>query len=79
MEANDLFQLICRRYERGSIIVTSNQACSEWAERLGDEVLAAAILARLLHHAEVLPINGPSDRRKDRLTLGRVGTMARTS
>jgi DNA replication protein DnaC len=79
VEANYLFQLICRRYERGSVIVTSNKAFSEWAELLGDEVLAAAILDRLLHHAEVLPINGPSYRLKDRLTLGRAGSMARTS
>ncbi len=76
-EANDLFQLICRRYERGSVILTSNKAFSEWAELLGDEVLAAAILDRLLHHAEVLPINGHSYRLKDRLHLPRTGNMAR--
>jgi DNA replication protein DnaC len=79
VEANYLFQLICRRYERGSMIVTSNKAFSEWAELLGDEVLAAAILDRLLHHAEVLPINGPSYRLKDRLSFSRAGSMARTS
>lgn len=77
-EANYLFQLICRRYERGSVILTSNKAFSEWAELLGDEVLAAAILDRLLHHAEVLPINGPSYRLKDRLHLPRAGNMARS-
>jgi DNA replication protein DnaC len=77
-EAHDLFQLICRRYERGSVILTSNKAFSEWAELLGDEVLAAAILDRLLHHAEVLPINGPSYRLKDRLQLPRAGNMARS-
>jgi len=69
MEAHYLFPLSCRRHERGSSIVTSHQACSEWAELLGDEVLAAAILDRLLHYAEVPPINGPSYRLKDRLTL----------
>jgi DNA replication protein DnaC len=79
VEANYLFQLICRRYERGSMIVTSNKAFSEWADLLGDEVLAAAILDRLLHHAEVLPINGPSYRLKDRLSLPRSGSMARAS
>jgi DNA replication protein DnaC len=79
MEANDLFPLICRRYARGSIIVTRNQAFSEWAELLGDEVLAAAILDRLLHQAEGLPINGPSYRLKDRRNLARAGGMTRTS
>ena len=68
-EANSLVQLICHHYERGSVILTSNKAFSEWAELLGDEVLAAAILDRLLHHAEVLPIHGPSYRLKDRLHL----------
>jgi DNA replication protein DnaC len=77
-EANDLFQLICRRYERGSVILTSHKVFSEWAELLGDEVLAAAILDRLLHHAEVLPINGPSYRLKDQLHLPRAGNMARS-
>ena len=53
VEAHYLFHLICRRYERGSMIVTSNKAFSAWADLLGDEVLAAAILDRLLHHASV--------------------------
>jgi DNA replication protein DnaC len=71
--------LLCRRYARGSVIITSPKAFSEWSELLGNEVLAAAILDRLLHHAEVLPINGSSYRLKDRLTLARAGGMARTS
>jgi DNA replication protein DnaC len=79
VEANYLFQLICRRYERGSVIVTSHKAFSEWAELLGDAVLAAALLDRRLHHAEVLPINGPSYRLKDRRTRGRAGSRARPS
>jgi DNA replication protein DnaC len=79
VEAHDLFQVICRRYERGRVIVTSHKAFSEWAALWGDAVLAAAILDRLLHHAEVLPMNGPSSRLQDRLTVGRVGSMARTS
>ena len=65
-EANMLFQLVARRYERGSIILTSNKAFSEWAAITGDEVLATAILDRLLHHCDVLSINGPSYRLKDR-------------
>ena len=65
-EANMLFQLVARRYERGSIILTSNKAFSEWGAITGDEVLATAILDRLLHHCDVLSINGPSYRLKDR-------------
>jgi DNA replication protein DnaC len=59
-DANRVFQVVKRRYTRGSAIVTSNKSASEWAELFGDEVLAAAILDRLLHDAEVLTINGPS-------------------
>ncbi len=66
-DANRLFQVVNRRYTRGSTIVTSNKSASEWAELFGDEVLAAAILDRLLHDAEVLTINGPSYRLKGRL------------
>jgi DNA replication protein DnaC len=66
-DANRLFQVVNRRYTRGSTIITSNKSASEWAELLGDEVLAAAILDRLLHDAEVLTINGPSYRLKGRL------------
>lgn len=68
-EANMVFQLISRRYERGSIIITSNKAFTEWGTVLGDDVLATAILDRLLHHCDVLAINGPSYRLKDRLNL----------
>lgn len=66
-DANRLFQVVNRRYTRGSTIVTSNKAVGEWAQTFGDEVLAAAILDRLLHDAEVLSINGPSYRLKGRL------------
>jgi DNA replication protein DnaC len=59
-EANLVFQLISRRYERGSIILTSNKSFAEWGTVLGDDVLATAILDRLLHHCDVITINGPS-------------------
>jgi DNA replication protein DnaC len=73
-DANRLFQVVNRRYTRGSTIVTSNKAIGEWAQTFGDEVLAAAILDRLLHDAEVLSINGPSFRLKGRLeALGQQG------
>ncbi len=67
-EANMVFQLVSRRYERGTMIITSNKAFTEWGGVLGDDVLATAILDRLLHHSHVLSINGPSYRLKDRLT-----------
>jgi DNA replication protein DnaC len=66
-DANMVFQLVARRYERGSILLTSNKAFSEWGSVFGDDVLASAILDRLLHHCEVISINGPSYRLKDRL------------
>jgi hypothetical protein len=66
-DANLVFQLVARRYERGSILLTSNKAFSEWGSIFGDDVLASAILDRLLHHCEVISINGPSFRLKDRL------------
>lgn len=68
-EANMVFQLVSRRYERGSIIITSNKSFAEWGTVLGDDVLATAILDRLLHHCDVITINGPSYRLKDRLNL----------
>ena len=67
-EANMVFQLVTRRYERGSIVVTSNKAFGEWGQVFGDDVLASAILDRLLHHCDVLSINGPSYRLKDHLS-----------
>ena len=68
-EANMVFQLVSRRYERGSMIITSNKSFAEWGDVLGDDVLATAILDRLLHHCDVLSINGPSYRLKDRFDL----------
>jgi DNA replication protein DnaC len=65
--ANRIFQVVNRRYTRASTIITSNKTVGEWAETFGDEALAAAILDRLLHDAEVLAINGPSYRLKGRL------------
>jgi len=66
-EGNMVFQLVSRRYEWGSIILTSNKTFGEMGQVFGDEVLATAILDRLLHHAEVISIKGPSYRLKDRM------------
>ena len=57
-QANMVFQLVSRRYERGSIICTSNKAFGEWGTVFGDDVLAAAILDRLLHHCDVVDTSG---------------------
>lgn len=66
-EANLVFQVISKRYEKGSIILTSNKSFSEWGQVFGDEVLATAILDRLLHHCEVISINGPGYQLVNRL------------
>jgi DNA replication protein DnaC len=68
-EANMFFQLISRRYERGSVIITSNKSFPEWGAVLGDDILATAILDRLLHHCEVIGIDGPSYRLRNRMNL----------
>jgi len=59
-----LFQLIARRYEKGSIILTTNRPFEEWGMIFDDKVVATAILDRLLHHSEVLYITGKSYRMK---------------
>ncbi|MBC5804430.1 MAG: ATP-binding protein [Candidatus Eremiobacteraeota bacterium] len=68
--ARNFFRLVCERYERGSIILTSNKRFSEWGELLGDDTLAGAILDRLLHHATTFTINGPSYRLKEKRRAG---------
>lgn len=68
--AAHFFRLICERYERGSIILTSNKRFSEWGELVGDETLASAILDHLLHHATTISINGPSYRLKEKRRAG---------
>ncbi len=65
-QAHHFFELVTARYEHGSILLTSNTSFSDWGSLLGDEVLATALLDRLLHHAEVISISGPSYRMKDR-------------
>lgn len=67
--ANLLFQLINKRYENSSTIITTNKPFSEWGEVFGDSVLASAILDRLLHHSHVINIVGPSYRLKDKTFL----------
>ena len=64
--ANLMFMLVSRRYERASLIVTSNKPFSAWGEIFGDEVTATAMIDRLVHHAEILSLKGDSYRLKDR-------------
>jgi DNA replication protein DnaC len=68
--ANLMFMLVSRRYERASMIVTSNKSFSAWGEIFGDDVVAAAMIDRLIHHAEIVSLKGDSYRLKDR-DLGR--------
>jgi DNA replication protein DnaC len=68
--AHLFFQLVNRRYERGSLLVTTNQRVSDWGTVFGDEVLATAILDRLLHHSHTLLINGESYRLREKRRSG---------
>ena len=65
--ANLLFQLINKRYENHSTIVTTNKTFGKWKEIFGDVTLANAILDRLLHHSHIININGKSYRLKDKV------------
>jgi len=65
-ESNLFFQFVSSRYEKRSTIYTSNKSFSEWGEVLGDSVMAAAVLDRILHHCTVINIKGESYRLKDR-------------
>ena len=64
--ANLMFSLVSARYERASMIVTSNKPFSAWGEIFGDEVTAAAMIDRLVHHAEILALKGDSYRLRDK-------------
>src|SRR5215212_9700687 len=64
--ANLLFALVARRYERGSIIVTSNRGFEAWGEILGDAMVAAALIDRLIHHAHIITLKGKSYRLRER-------------
>jgi DNA replication protein DnaC len=61
-----MFELVSSRYERASMVVTSNKPFSRWGETFGDDVVAAAMIDRLVHHAEILPPKSGSSRLKDK-------------
>jgi len=72
--ANLMFSLVSARYERASLIVTSNKPFSAWGEIFGDDVVAAAMIDRLVHHAEILALKGDSFRLRDK-DLGRAAPV----
>lgn len=69
-EASLFFRLLNRRYEKASIVLTSNKGFADWGEMFGDNVLATAILDRLLHHSTTLNIKGKSYRLKEKRKAG---------
>lgn len=68
--AHLFFQLVCKRYEKGSILLTGNRPIGEWDIVFGDSVLTTAILDRLLHHSHVVTIRGESYRLKEKKRSG---------
>ena len=72
-EASLFFRLLVRRYERGSLVVTSNKSFIDWGEIFNDQVLATAILDRLLHYSTTLNIKGESYRLKEKRRAGLLG------
>jgi DNA replication protein DnaC len=75
--ANLLFALVSRRYERGSIIVTSNRGFEAWGEILGDAMVAAALIDRLVHHATMIALKGKSYRLREHATSTSPATRSR--
>lgn len=72
-EASLFFRLLVRRYERASLIVTSNKSFTDWGDVFNDQVLATAILDRLLHHATTVNIKGESYRLREKKKAGLLG------
>jgi len=76
-EANLFFNVVAKRYERGSIILTSNLPFGQWSSAFADDqTLTAAMLDRLLHHAHIVQIAGESYRLKDKLKAGQIKAKA---
>lgn len=72
--AHLFFQLVSRRYERGSLLITTNQTITQWGHVFGDEMIAAAVLDRILHHSHVLVVQGESYRLKQKKRSGLLGS-----
>jgi DNA replication protein DnaC len=73
--AHWVFQVVSRRYERGSIVLTSNRGFGDWGQVFADGVIASAILDRLLHHATVVNIKGQSYRMRAHVPSAKEGAM----
>ena len=69
-EMEVVFTLLAERYERGSVLITSNRSIGEWGAVFGDAVVATAILDRLLHHSHVITIRGDSYRLREKRRSG---------
>ena len=79
-EANLFFNVVAKRYERGSMILTSNLSFTQWATAFADDqTLTAAMLDRLLHHAHIVQISGESYRLKDKRKSGQVKARSNRS
>jgi len=76
--AHLFFQLVVRRYERGSMLITTNQMVTQWGQVFGDEMIATAILDRLIHHSHLMIIQGESYRLKQKKRAGLVGAGRRS-
>jgi len=72
--AHLFFQLVAKRYERASTMITTNQSITQWGTVFGDDVIAAALLDRLLHHSHTLVIQGESYRLKQKKKAGLLGS-----
>ena len=62
--ADDFFEVISKRYDKGSVIITTNKPFEQWSDIFADNILAGAILDRIVHHSTTFKINGPSYRAK---------------
>ncbi len=63
--ADDFFDIISKRYEEGSLIITTNKPIDQWGEIFSDNILASAISDRIVHHSVIIRVSGPSFRTKD--------------
>ena len=63
--ADDFFEIISKRYEKGSVIITTNKTFEQWGDIFADQILASAILDRIVHYSTVFKINGPSFRSRN--------------
>ena len=72
--AHLFFQLVSRRYERGSMLITTNQTITQWGHVFGDEMIASAVLDRVLHHSHTLVIQGDSFRLRQKKRAGLLGS-----